>query len=245
MAKARSTRRTSKKKQVAEENVKATEVNEVKPEEIQNTNEPEVKPEEVKEENKPEETPQPEEEKNKPKEVKADDIEEVEKKKETEEKIKEEKTKTEEKEPKTFLDELIEKGKPGAEVATALKSIINQIRTGEKEKVVNAMYNLHVTIQETLKIKNYGLFKQKFDVINKAFREFGKNELNVLNFTKYKADWKFGYGARERFFEIIALISKLADPKTRKAATREINIPLILSKLDNVARINIKKYYNV
>lgn len=110
--------------------------------------------------------------------------------------------------------------------------------------VVGANYNLYKVIRSVLQEENYGIFKAKFDFINKVF-SLGKNDAfdpsGIL--IRYDYQWSYGVKARDTYIKLVEFISALSNPKTRAKVKQVISINTISSVIETTEVSNLIRYY--
>ena len=133
-------------------------------------------------------------------------------------------------------------------VTDILGSIDNYItvaKNSDKKTIMSYRYSLYLIIRGALENKDYNLFKQNLNLLNKAFIIDKSGLFNPVALLTDDYLWNYGSGSRVAFQLTITAISRLANVSTRKETLKIVDIRSILKYFNADASNNIIRYYNL
>ena len=144
------------------------------------------------------------------------------------------------------LEELFEvaRAKGYGTIASRLERRINLFkRQHSEQEELAANYDLYNLIVEVLKTPNRNQFKEKFDIINKAFLLGKDNYFKPTNLVRYDYLWQWGVKSKQQYELLVYAISKLANPGNRHIELKRIDLSKAVDGLPEVVKRNFISYY--
>jgi len=112
--------------------------------------------------------------------------------------------------------------------------------------LANKNYDLYNTIKSVIETPDYATFKLRFDIVNLAFKAFGKEAFNEYLLRRGVESWTWGTKSFNTYTSIVSAVAILCDLSTRSKNVSKIDFKKLLndSTINELGRENIKKYYD-